>query len=228
MNQKSFQTTGLRGSKDRTGLISIVVPYYAETLAEAFAVGEPPMGLEEQNRTVEDVEGAGYIANITYEGMDKGNDEGAKDCDFDPSFSEEPIESHPLIKELIDRYAGEVDPKTQKVTFPSTMPAAGGGLSGEEGGKEKPNPLAGLSTYISLRSVFRMTYLSRKFPNKLLREVGTIKGSLPENFSTPKGRDWLVMPPKIARRGNCYQIAEEWMMSPPGGWPKSVYRLIEL
>jgi len=223
----SFQTTGLKGSRDKTGLVSITVPFYVETLDEAFRVGgSPPVGLHEDSRSIEDVEGAGYVVHITYEGLESGKDEGTTDYEFDPSFSEEPIESHPLIQELVDRYQGEVDPKTKKVTFPATLAGGGSGLDGS--GNEKPNPLAGLSTYVSLRSVFRTTYTARKIPPRLLKEIGTVKSSLPGGFPTPSGRDWLVMPPKISKRGNAYQISEELMMSPPGGWPKSIYRLIEL
>jgi hypothetical protein len=36
------------------------------------------------------------------------------------------------------------------------------------------------------------------------------------------------MPPKVIRRGNAYEIAEEWMLSKPGQvWPAAIYGLIE-
>lgn len=218
--------SGTTGSRDKTGLLSITIPYHVDRLEEVLTVGlTPPFGLTEQDRKWDDIEGSGFEVSVTYEGLEDGKDEGNTEYDFDPSFSEEPIESHPLIEELVDRYDGQV--KDNKVTFPSTIPDDSGGLGGGDGG-ERSNPLAGLTTFLSLRSVFRMTYTRKKLPKNLLRDIGTIKSGLPNSFPTPAGRDWIVMAPKVSERGNAFQITEEWMMSPPGGWPENVYKLIEI
>lgn len=217
---------GTKGSRDKTGLFTMTVPFYVEELTQVTQVGRTsPLGLKETNREFEDIEGAGFEVSVTYEGFEDGIDEGEIEYDFDPSFSEEPIESHPLINELIEHYEGQVDSKSKKVTFGSTLASRGGGTSKK--GKTRKNPLSGLSTYVSLRSVFRMTYTKRSLPASLFKDIGTIKDSLPGGFPTPSGRDWLVMPPKVSERGNAFQITEEWMASPPGGWPKSIYKLIE-
>ena len=99
--------------------------------------------------------------------------------------------------------------------------------SGETTRAEK-NPLFGQTTYLVLNAVFRRTYLKRRVPANLLDEVGTTRARLPGGLPTPKGRNWLVMPPKVARRGNVFEITEEWMLSKPGEeWPEALYRLIE-
>jgi hypothetical protein len=219
--------SGTKGARDKTGLITLSIPWYVDSLAEVLTVSqEAPLGLVEINRDWTDIEGAGFEVLIDYEGLEEGRDEGEFEYDFDPSFSEEPIETHPLISALVSRYDGQVDPQTKKVTFGPTMEDKSGGLSGGAG-TEKRNPLAGLTTYISLRSVFRTTYSTRDLPGSIFKDIGTIKSSLPKQFPTPQGRDWLVMPPKVTQRGNAYQITEELMMSPPGGWPKNIYKLIE-
>lgn len=216
-------TTGNRNAK--TGVISLTIPFHVDSLDEVLSVGlEPPFGLQEMERDWDDIEGAGFEVAVKYEGFESGRDEGGVEYDFDPSFSEEPIESHPLINRLVELYDGEV--KDNKVTFPSTIVDEGGGLGGGNG--ERKNPLAGLTTFVSLRSVFRMTYARRTLPQSIFRKIGTIERSLPGGFPTPAGRDWLVMPPKVSERGNAYEISEEWMMSPPGGWPENIYKLIEI
>ena len=86
----------------------------------------------------------------------------------------------------------------------------------------------GVTTYLVLNAVFRHTYLRRTIPNDLLNRVGTTRSNLPEGFPTPPSRNWLVMPPKVGKRGNVYEISEEWMLSKPGQlWPEAIYGLIE-
>ena len=86
----------------------------------------------------------------------------------------------------------------------------------------------GQSTYLVLHAVFRRTYLVRRVPKDLLDGVGTTRERLPGGLPTPKGRNWLIMPPKVARRGNVFEITEEWMLSKPGQkWPEAIYGLIE-
>lgn len=221
---------GTKGSRDETGLLSVSVPYYAPTEADVLTVGlEPPFGLKEVNREWDDIEGLeGFQVTINYEGFEDGKDESEEESiEFDPSFSEEPIEAHPSFLLLKDRFGGTLDDKGRvqwsETYFPNTGSQV---LSG--GPKDKKNPLFGVSTYLALKSVFRRTYTVRDIPDDLLERNGEIVESLPDGFPTPNGRDWLRLPPKVSKRGNVYQISEELLLSPPGGkWPPGVHGLID-
>jgi len=223
------QTQGLRGNRDERGLIGLTVPWVVATLEEVLTVGATSVfGLPETKREWNDLEAGKFLVNISYEGAQSEN--GDKDTyEFDSSFSEEPIESHPDIETIKAVYGGTVG-GDGKITFPEKMPSAkggGGGLSGGQSVKQDKNPLFGLSTYLVTKAVFRHTYLRRVFPATLLDKIGSIVHSLPEGFPTPSSRNWLFMPPKVTKRGNMYEITEELMLSAKGGWPDGVYKLIQ-
>lgn len=229
MSRPPFRTTGTKGTRDETGLLSVSVPYYVPSEGDILTVGaEPPLGLKEVGRTWGDVEGmSGFEVVVEYEGFEDGRDEGdTESIEFDPSFAEEPIESHPAFLLLKARYGGTLDDKG-KVQWSETYKPTNGALQ-SGGSTEKKNPLFGVSTYLSLKSVFRRTYTVRDLPNDLLENIGEIVESLPDGFPTPSGRNWLTMPPKVTLRGNAYQITEELILSPPGGkWPPGVHGLME-
>lgn len=221
---------GTKGSRDQTGLLSLTVPFYVATESEVLTVGiEAPFELEEISREWDDIEGLeGFQVTVTYEGLEPGRDESeGESIEFEPSFSEEPIEAHPSFLILKEQFDGSTDDKG-RVQWPETyFPKTGSQvLSG--GPKDKKNPLFGVSTYLALKSVFRRTYVVREIPDDLLDTSGEIVESLPDGFPTPNGRDWLRLPPKVSKRGNVYQISEELLLSPPGGkWPPGVHGLID-
>jgi hypothetical protein len=224
-----FQMLGLSGSRDERGLVSLAIPWNCATLAETLSVGGAnPFGLPEVGRALSQLDDGSFQVTIAFEGTE--NPEGQADSfEFDSSFREEPIESHPAIESIKERYGGTLNSEG-RLTFPEKIPGNRGGGTGlgarrESGGA---NPMFGVSTYLVLNAVFRHTYLRRTIPNDLLNQVGTTRDSLPEGFPTPPNRNWLVMPPKVVRRGNAYEIAEEWMLSKPGQrWPEAVYGLVQ-
>ena len=223
-----FRRNGTKGTRDETGLISITVPYYVATEMDALNVGlEPPYGLKEVGRDWDDAtEGlSGFEVTVKYEGMEEGT-EGEESIDFEPSFSEEPIESHPHFLFLKERYGGTLDDKG-RVQWEETYTPSKGATSAS-GGKPTKNPLFGISTYLALKSVFRRTYTVEDMPSDLLDTIGEVVEELPDGFPTPSDRNWLRLPPKVSKRGNVYQISEELILSPVGGkWPPGVHGLIE-
>jgi hypothetical protein len=224
---------GLSASRDERRLLSVSVPWNCRTLAETMTVGGGnPFGLPETGRQVTQLEDASFQVTITYEGTE-AEPAGEESHEFDSSFREEPIESHPRIDRIRKRYGG-VTGDDGRITFPEKLPRAaqagsGSGLSGSEpAGTGEKNPMFGQSTYLVLHAVFRRTHLKRKVPKNLLDDAGTTREKLPGGLPTPKGRNWLVMPPKASKRGNVWEISEEWLLSKPGEkWPPAVYGLIE-
>jgi hypothetical protein len=118
-----------------------------------------------------------------------------------------------------------------RILFPEKLTSSkssGSGLSGSKSTSGDKNPLFGMTTYLVLNAVFRHTYLRRTIPGDLLDRVGTTVDRLPESFPTPAGRNWLVMPPRAGKRGNVFEISEEWTLSKPGEkWPDAIYGLIQ-
>jgi hypothetical protein len=231
MSDAPFQMLGLTASRDDRRLVSVSVPWNCKTLGETMTVGGGhPFGLPETGRQVSQLEDGSFQVSITYEGTENELPED-ESYEFDSSFREEPIESHPNIA-LIRSHFGGTTSDDGRITFPERLPrksTSGAGLSGNESsGAGEKNPMFGQSTYLVLHAVFRRTYLKKKVPKNLLDEAGTTRDKLPGGLPTPKGRNWLVMPPKVSKRGNVFEITEELLLSKPGEkWPPAVYRLIQ-
>lgn len=229
-----FQLEGYAINRDERGLVSVQVPVWAATENETLTVTPPngaPFGLPETNRSVSAFEAElGYQVTITYEGAEKKDkDSEAETYEFDSSFKEEPIESHPAWSEIKTKFGGSVVDK--EVTFPETLPRSQistAGLTGNEPTTQVRNPMFGIKTYLALYVVFRRTYVKKNIPKGLLDAVGTTRDKLPAGLPTPKGRNWLIMPPKIRKRGNAWEITEELTLSKPGEkWPAAVHKLIQ-
>lgn len=236
-----FQMPGQQGSLDDTGIIQWTVPYFVENLADVLTVGqEPPLkGLVETGRTWTDNfegQGAGVQVTVTYEG---GGLSDKVSYEYDSSFREEIILSHPNWEQFKNVFKGRYDKEEKRVEFPEYIDKGGklgldqgqgpptpGAIADARRANQVKNPLFGVETYLALASVFRMTYSASSVPAGIFTSIGTIRQSLPGGFPTPENHDWLVMPPKVSQRGGSYQITEEYMMSKPGGWPEAIYSLI--
>ena len=232
-----FKASGQSGSRDEHQMVTWDVPWYVEDSNDVFDVGEdPPLPqLSETGRNFSQVEGAGLIVTITYEGY-AGEHDSPEDEEpvysFDASFKEEPIEAHPDFLAINKRYGGESDPETGKTNWPKLLPLSSAqkltGLATGNAAKQIKNPMFGNETFLSFASVFRKSYIREELPPNMLDGIGTIVTSLPRGYPTPDGRDWLQMPPRIRERGEFFQVDEEMILSPAGGWTPEVYGLIQL
>lgn len=224
---------GTRVARDKRGLITASLSFVVDSIEETMGGLPAVLGLAEVGRNATEREDKRFLVQVDYEGASSDGIAPEDDnSEFDESFREEPIETHPDIKGLIKYYGGEVDPVSKRVTFAMDLPKTASGGNGL-GGALKPqqdgkNPLYGLSTYLVLSAVFRRQYLKKTLPVSLFSSIGRVVKSLPGGFPTPSGHDWLIRPPKVSKRGSCYEVTEEWVMSPPGGWPPQVYQLMQL
>lgn len=219
---------GTNGSRDERGLISLVVPYLAETLDECFAALASPLAfLSETARTFTHDRGGKYIVEVTYEGSDiSGTKKEEPTYECKTGYREETIEAHPQIQTLIKKYNGQTDPSTGKVTFPATLEGSSGtnALGAADGAAaEKPNPMAGVEKYMALEVTWSKKYIDKKPPS--FASVGRLTTAPPGGApSLPNRAAWLVMPPIYTKRGTVYEITEEWQLLPEGT-PKDVYNL---
>jgi hypothetical protein len=246
-----FRQAGARLTKERTGIKRLTIRWWAPTLEDADTCGDDKViGLPLVSRSVDEKEPAGptagYDVTLNYEGLNT-EPTAAEQEEFEGSFREEPIESHPLIREIAAYYGGTLDPDTGRIVFPQTIPGwqkAGGianaavgfsstrlGLTGttRKGATQtERNPLFGLTSFPLMQVVFRRTYATKTLRRGLLKEVGKIRKSLPKGYEAldDPDFDWLVQPPKVRRRGNCYEVTEELIRGPQGGWPEAIHGLI--
>lgn len=219
---------GAQGSRDERNVYTLTVPWYAPTLEQVGTVGAaPPLGLSETGRNWSELDAGGYRTDVTYEGIPDGEDKEQETIEFDTDFKEEPLPAHPAWKTIKEKYKGSVD-SSGAVKFDEFLEKAyKGALGGTQSGGQVKNPLFGVKTYLELSAIFRRTRIVETLPANLLTSIGSIQQSLPEGLPTPEDRNWLVMPPKVTKRGNVWQIRDEWKLSPKGGWPPEVYNLIQ-
>lgn len=226
---------GEDGSVDKYGVCSLVLPFFADSVDEA-AYGALPnetsFGENLGKRRFKPWLGrdGGYLVTATFEGAVGSPNLDSDDkffWEFDSSFAERRLESHPNIQTLITKYGGQIQDDGTifwPVTYsPKNTSSTGLGTTSAVATK---NPLFGGDSYVELQAVFRMTKLRSRPSSDLLEQIGAIKKDLPVAVATPQGRDWLIMPPRVAERGNVVTETHEWLMGPHGGWPPDIYEFI--
>jgi hypothetical protein len=224
-----MEILGITGARDDRGLISVTVPYLATTLEAALRVGQSPLStLTEQSRTWRAGPSGHFEVEITYEGGD-GSPDSKKAAEAvysaQGSFREEPIEAHPKIKDLVEKYNGQEDAATGRVTFPAMLEGTGGvsALGGET--VEKRNPMAGVEKFMALEIVWTKSYIQKEKPTSIFNRVGKTVQSPPGGAPSLPGRNaWLTMPPKMTKRGGVWEVEEQWTLLPEGA-PTDVYDL---
>jgi hypothetical protein len=252
-----FRQSGAKLTTAKSGLKQLGILWWAPTVEEADTCGDSELiGLPLVNRQVDEKAPSGniggYDVQLSYEGLNT-DEPGAETMEWDGSFREADIEEHPLII-AIARYYGGTMGEDGRITFPMLAPNGGakakksgvaGATAGFSSGNGRPglakdagrvragadgrNPLFGMRTYPQLTAVFRRTYATKRIPSNLIPNVGKILKKLPTGYEdlNVEGHDWLMQPPKIRQRGNAFEISEELLMSPYGGWPEAVHGLIQ-
>ena len=229
---------GAAGSRDENKITTFTVPYYVESFAEVTTVGKDvDNGLVESTRSWQAWNAGedGWVVTVVYKGHLQG-DEDAQDpketeqwsMDFD--FSEEPLQSHPAIKEIKTAYGGYTEDNELK--FPEFMPSntkAGGGLGKKKRSAGDPNPLFGTTTYAVMTARVTRSWSAKQIPKNAVNDIGKTYKQIPdapdEIAQVAFGdRNWLAMPPKISQNGNVWRIENEWMLSPEGGWIEEIYK----
>lgn len=164
-------------------------------------------------------EGAGPDANLNEGGT-------VNEYEFDGTFNQEPIESHPDWRWLRDTFGGSL--ANGQVSWLEELPRSaenasrGLKLRRTESGARR-NPLLGTESYLALGAIWTVTYAARALPGNLNDDLGLIVDRPRGNPPTPRDRNWLQMAPRGRKRGNVVQISDRWMLSGIGGWVKPVY-----
>lgn len=229
---------GASGGRDENLISTFTVPYYVETLSEVTTVGsEDYQGLQESGRSWTAWNATqGYVVTVTYKGHLKDDDKPKEpketeqwSLDFD--VSEEPLESHPDLKEIKTIYGGFKN-ADKELEFPETLPSGAAGKSGLGGKKLKAgdvNPLHGATTYAVMTARVKRSWSAKKIPKTVVNDIGKIYRNIPDAPSSISdvdfgNRTWMALPPKISQNGNVWRIENEWLLSPPAGWNETIYK----
>lgn len=238
---------GAKGGVGEDGIATFTVRYLATTSKSLLTVGAFVfLGLSPVSRTWEALNDgtSGYVVTVIYKGHLDGQEPDAdKDgvysekwsMDFD--YSEEPLEAHPRIQEIVKKYGGiKIAAPNKGFDFPLALPkgAKRGSLSSAKGasGEEDKSPVYGMTTYPLLQAVVTRSFSCEKLPTEIIRNAGKstrrIPGA-PKDFDelTPSDRDWMQMAPKISQEGKVWRVDQSWKLSPPGGWVEIVHDVID-
>lgn len=215
-------------SREYTFSLNYVVPNFDDVISYG---NDEYRGIPLVSRSWTQIEGClGYELTLKYQGKLEDDPTDVDEYTLDISFSEEPIESHPRWQEIKKKYRGDI--VDGKVEFQEYIRITKK-LNTQPGSKGfSKNPMYGHSTWLVLKAVIRHSYVARKRPS--LSMIGRIVKKAPGGFDTPDGHDWLVMPPKCRRKTGgsdpateLFDITVEYLMSPIGGWPETVYETME-
>jgi len=167
-------------------------------------------------------EAGNWICTWNYEKVaSSGDDNPSADIGFveelDFSSIQSPIQTSPNFATLVSTYGW--DEATQ--SFPKST--SGGGDS----------PVFGTTDFLSYSCVYRQTQTLASVPASIFDNIGSIDDNVPfaklTDPSSGDERTWLYLAPKIASRGNAFQITQEWMLSGFGtGWISEIYDFASL
>ena len=213
-----LRLNGVSGSVSKTGLASISVPFYVDTLAEALTV-TPDFGitLPLVSRQFRETENGGFEVSLTFEGLESDPSDDQAEFELDVSMQDDPIQTHRFFADLKMLYGWDA----AEERFPERTP------------NNQPSAAYGAESYLAVGAVFRITTTKRTIPGHVLKGIGLITAAPPgiAQFQIPNAdgqRNWLKSAPKIRRRGNAVNITEEYLLSGPKGWLTSLYSAPQL
>lgn len=230
---------GSKGRRDKTGAVRLTIPFVCSTLAEALALAPSAAQLGTSlpitDTDFEELENGAWKATFTCEGLvaeAAKNDANAIEVEFDGTMGQESVRKHPNFAGLKLSY-GWTKLADGREGFPEYIAQSQlQGSTGTQSDQQVPNPFFGVESYKSVEAIFRATYTRRKVPLRVIDEVGKIVAEpyywYLLGIKVPKGRNFLVLAPKIKKKGNVFTVTEEAQMSGPGGALRNLYNFTQL
>lgn len=181
-----------------TGLAMVEVPYFCENEQEALALRpsppSSPFSLFLGGKSFEDIGAGKVICRCQFYGIDTNIRKSTVEISGD--FAKSPIERAKKVKDLIDKYSGEVDPTTQQVIFPQSFSSGGSGLGG---GSSGVNPMFGIRHQDLPRFQVSVRYIHDSQPFNF-SSVGKKVSNLSVNgmtIPTDLSSFFIVQPPQM-------------------------------
>lgn len=209
-------------NEDQRGLVTYSEDWVVDSKSEIRSVGDGFPGLALVNRKAGPYMGhpRKCLVKLSYQGI---SNEATYDTPeatvwyVEPSFEDNPIETHPNILKLKEIYKGEINPSTGRIRFPLNLKkdAGGGGFTGSNTpGDGKANPLYGLTSWLTLGCLLTKSYVSRTSPNKHVGNMTKVIKAVPgdHGMTTPSWGKWLTIAPRWKKKGTAYDIEESWRL----------------
>jgi hypothetical protein len=192
-----IQITGRQLQVDANGLAQETIPFFCDTSGEAFQFRpQPPNGMFLGGKQLEDLGCGKFKLTCAFYAIDPSVRKSVTEIDGD--FAKNPIERAKKVKELVDKYSGEVDATTNLITFPQTYSQSGSsGLSG--GGGSTTNPMYGVRYQDLARFQIRVRYITEQQPINLSQvgkkcKIPSVGGvTLPTDLSS----HFIIQPPSL-------------------------------
>ncbi len=236
MSTQSWVNSTDAAVDEALGIISVKLPFTVTPGATKIATLKhaltfypaelTELGLPYTKRNLKERPDCGYDVTFDCEGHFKPDEAEGEEFSLDGTTSDDPIESHPRLDELVQKYFPEGTTLKQarkedgSILFPITI-----GVNGDE----VPNPLFGIKTYLVPGLVWTRTFATQYFPDNLARQLGCI-GTPPVGKKGQRApqlwgqRDWIMVRLKADWRGNIWKVSESWLVSGPNGATPDIYR----
>lgn len=234
------------GNVSELGIVSMSIEYRADNFGEVLTVGAGSFeGLWEKKggRSWTRRGDGKWIVTVVYEGLAAGT-VGQESFRVMSMRSEEPIETHPFIQEIKDKYGGWLD-EEGKVKFSEFIPESAGNNSPEIGlvGPPRPgtaierNPMYGFDAYFVKSIVLEHRFTTDQAPTEYTENDDIIVDSTPNTWiQVPPDRNWLRQLEDVNEvrtiggddSGVVYEVSVRYLLSRPGGWPPTKYLLEDL
>ncbi len=224
---------GIQGSVDKNTLHTVQATYYVPT--RAMAMSWVPPDLEKEfgipiygprqwsqewgnGRLVKMNRDGAFKVVIQLQGVeDPKEEETGVTFDADGTMSEEPLDIHPGLDFLLERYDGQIN--DGKIEFQQQL---------EVDGKTVKNPMFGANKWLVPGVTWTKQYVTKRPRGSVTEMLGKVcepprapDGYLPQLAGR---RNWLKIVGKPSWRGNVWKVTESWQMSADGGWVKDLYK----
>lgn len=219
--QVLFEAFGMSATQDKYGVWTVQIPYVVKGVDAIWNAG--PDKFKAYNLVGRSVQahddGEHFIVTNTYAGAEipQGGatyDDKTTVYDMQVSWEEEPIETHPNISDLLNKYAGRI--VNGEVLFDKEIPASakssGGAGLGKGQSAPTKNPMYGVVRWKKLGVTWAATRILGSLPSDILDNVGKRKTPPGSTPTLPTDTAWMQLPPRASKRGSVWQVTEEWMM----------------
>lgn len=234
------------GGVDELGIATLPIDYMATSFQEALTIGEeefeglhPKPGGRSWKRTPQ----GKWRTTVIYEGL--VGEVGLQTFEILKTQSEEPIETHPYIQELKDKYGGYLDSEG-KLKFPEYLPDGPGTIDpvlglvgpGRNGQASEKNPMFGYDSYFKKGLILEHRFTTSDDIQPYIDEDDRIVDAVPEEYiKTPPERNWLRQLENVRElvqvggdraNGVIHELTVRYILSQPGGHPPTKFLIEDL
>lgn len=223
-------------NEDQRGLATLTEDWVTETRGDIRTVGTGYPGLQLVSRKAGPYRGHPQkcLVKLTYQGLTAEATYATPETTLwyvEPSFEDNPIETHPKILRIKEEGKGEVNAATGRIRFPLNLKkdvTTGGFVGSNTVGDGKANPFYGLTSWLTLGCLITKSYCAKTLPKSVLRDMGKITKEVPgdHGMETPIWGKWMKLAPRWKRKGTATDIEESWKLIRDGSGIEIIQQML--